>query len=111
MVRLPWYIPERWHDRVTVFFDHQGVHFLWTGWNNGQGHAKAKVDGVTVYIHRWIYTIVTGIVLDRFDYVDHRCGYKNCLNYDCHEAVPPGVNTERGPGRLTQYRSADALPG
>lgn len=104
--RLPWYLPERWHDRIVLHFDERGVHFLWTGWNNGQGHAKARIDGKMVYIHRWIYTQVTGIELDRWDYVDHLCSYKNCLNHDCHEAVPPGVNTARGPGRFYQYRRA-----
>lgn len=109
-IRLPWYILPRWHDRIRVHFDHRGIHFLWTGWNNGEGHAKAEIDGKVWYLHRWIYTKVTGIKLDRFDYIDHRCEHKNCLNHDCHEPVSPGVNTERGPGRRTQFRRADAYP-
>lgn len=104
---LPSYIPREWWDRVEVVVDERGVHYCWTGWNNGEGHGKAKVDGRTVYTHREIYERCSGVKLGRFDFVDHGCERKPCMNFDHLEAVPPAVNTARGPGRHTQYRAEE----
>lgn len=101
---LPDYIPSAWHNRIQILSDHRGVHYLWTGWNNGQGHGKVWREGKMRYTHREIVERVEGRKLERFDYVDHRCERKPCLNYDCLEVVPPAENTARGPGRHTQYR-------
>lgn len=102
--KIPAYIPLKWARKVKVLVDEKGIHYLWTGWNNGEGHAKAKHDGKTVYIYRFLFQMMTGIVLRRWDYVDHTCEHKACLNYDHWEAVAPRVNTARGPGAATQYR-------
>lgn len=111
MHRIPEYIPFKWAKKCRVLVDEKGIHYLWTGWNNGQGHAKARHEGKVVYIYRFLFQMMTGTVLGRWDYVDHTCSHKGCLNYDHWEAVSPGMNTARGPGRLTQYRSRDAFSG
>lgn len=104
---LPAYLPPEWHDRIVVEIDQDGkLHYLWTGWNNGQGHAKVRRQGAAIYCHRDVVERVEGRKLTRFQYVDHLCTRKACLNYDCLEVVPPGVNTLRGPGRLTQFKPA-----
>lgn len=106
---VPDYLPDEWLDRITLEVDADGKpHYLWTGWNNGEGHAKVKRQGKTIYCHRDIVERVEGRKLTRLQYVDHECARKNCLNYDCLEAVPPGVNTQRGPGRHTQFKPAAA---
>lgn len=101
---LPDYIPAAWRNRVKIFVDDRGVHYLWTGWNNGEGHGKVRVAGKMRYTHREIVERVTGRKLSRWDYVDHKCELKPCLNFDCLDPTTPGENTARGPGRHTQYR-------
>lgn len=101
---LPDYIPAEWRNRITIHCDGRGVHYLWTGWNNGEGHGKVRVKGKMRYTHREIVERVTGTKLERRDYVDHLCELKPCLNFDHLEPVPPGENTARGPGSRTQYR-------
>lgn len=110
---VPDYIPTHWLDRITLEWgpDRDGNmrwHYLWTGWNNGEGHAKVRHQGKAIYCHRDIVERVEGRKLSRWNYVDHRCERKNCLNYDCLEAVPPGENTRRGPGAHQQFKPADA---
>lgn len=108
---IPDYLPDEWLDRITLEVDADGKgHWLWTGWNNGQGHAKVRRDGKTLYCHRDIVERVTGRKLTRFQYVDHLCARKPCLNFDCLEVVLPGVNTHRGPGRHTQFKPAEPPP-
>lgn len=107
--RLPDYIPDAWLERITVELDADcHVHFLWTGWNNGEGHAKFKRGGKTLYCHRDIVERVERRTLTRWNYVDHKCARKNCLNYYHLEAVSPGENTRRGPGGQQQYKPAGA---
>lgn len=106
---IPDYLPDEWLDRIRLEIDSDGKpHYLWTGWNNGKGHAKVRRQGKAIYCHRDIVERVDGITLGRFDYVDHLCRRKSCLNYDCLEVVPPGVNTQRGPGAQQQFKPADA---
>lgn len=106
---IPDYLPSEWLDRITPVWGDDGKwHYLWTGWNNGQGHAKVRRQGKAIYCHRDIVERVDGIKLARFQYVDHKCARKNCLNYYCLEVVPPGVNTQRGPGALTQFKPGGA---
>lgn len=108
-LELPGYIPFAWHDRIRVVTDAKGTHYLWTGWNNGEGRGKAREGGKAVYTHRRIVEIVTGRKLNRFEYVDHvaeRCDHKACMNFDHLEPVPPAVNTARGPGAQHQFKPA-----
>lgn len=104
---LPDYIPPEWGDRIYVVQDDRGTHYVWVGWNNGEGHGKVRIAGNVQYTHRFIYERVNGVKLTRFDYVDHKCEHKGCINADHLEAVPPGVNTYRGPGRFNQFRTRD----
>lgn len=107
---LPSYIPNAWADRIKVFVDEKGVHYLWTGWSNGKdhGHGKVKEAGKTVYCYRRIWEWVKGVKLGRFNWVDHKCGHKPCLNVKHLEAVTPGENTYRGPGRWAQYKRPES---
>lgn len=104
---LPDYIPREWADRITILEDERGRHYLWTGWNNGEGHGKVRIDGKACYTHRIIVERVRGVVLGTLDYVDHKCERKACLNYDHLEPVTPGENVARGPGRHWQYKKRD----
>jgi hypothetical protein len=101
---LPWYIPVEWADRIEIVIDFRGLHYIWTGWHNGQGHGKVSIDGKTWYTHRWIYSKFHKVVLERFTYVDHCCERKGCMNITHLEAVPPITNTARGPGARCQFR-------
>lgn len=99
LITRPDYIPVEWMDRIAPEVDADGkVHLLWTGWNNGKGHAKFSFGGKPTYCYRYIIEQVTGYILHRFDYVDHKCKRKPCLTFECLEVVSPKVNTERGPG-------------
>ena len=104
---LPAYIPVQWHDRVKVIMDDRGVHFLWTGWNNGKGHGKASIAGKVVYCYRWVWEQVAGEPIPVGHVIDHTCERKACINFDCLEPVTMGVNTYRGPGRHHQFRRAE----
>lgn len=105
---VPSYLPVSWYGRLELAVDSNWrPHYLWTGWNNGEGHGKPKDNGVTRYTHRMVYEKVTGRTLKQFDYVDHLadvCGHKPCCNFDHLEPVHPGVNVARGAGRLTQFK-------
>lgn len=107
---VPDYIPDEWLNRLRLEIDAAGQpHFLWTGWNNGEGHGKFKEDGKARYTHRAVVEKVERRTLTRLDYVDHKaeiCGRKACCNYDHLETVPPGVNTARGHGAANQFRKA-----
>lgn len=108
-LELPGYLPFHWHDRIVTVRDAAGkLHYLWTGWHNGEGHAKMRKAGKTIYGHREVVETVEERKLARWNYVDHKCERKPCLNYACLEAVTPGANTQRGPGARTQYRNAAA---
>ncbi len=104
---IPAYVPSAWHNRIEVLFDEKGVHFLWTGWSNGKGHGKIKIDGETCYVHREIVERVDGIVLKTEDIVDHRCRHRGCINRDHLEVVTMAVNTERGLGVHSQFKPAE----
>ena len=101
---LPNYIPAKWHNRIKIELDERGVHYIWTGWHNGEGHGKVQINGKARYVHRLIYAAVHGVVLGRFDYIDHLCGHKGCINVTHLEAVTPKANTDRGPGKQTQFK-------
>lgn len=104
MIIIPDYIPEHWHDRIKIVEDERGIHYLWTGWNNGEGHGKVRVEGKQVYTHRYVYSKVHGIVLRTLDFVDHLCERKPCVNVNHMEKVTPAINTARGPGKFWQFR-------
>lgn len=109
MVRCPNYIPKEWMGRISPTVDAEGkVHLLWTGWNNGKGHAKFSKGGKPTYCYRHIIEAVDGMLLRRFDYVDHKCKQKPCLTYECLEVVSPKVNTERGPGMGFWFKPKEA---
>lgn len=105
---IPDYIPPEWHSRIRVEVDDRGIHYLWTGWNNGEGHGKVSIAGKPYYTHRLVYERHHGVRLSRFDFIDHLCERKACLNRDHLEAVPPSINTYRGPGRHSQFRPKEA---
>lgn len=110
---IPSYIPAHWHNRIKPEWgpDRYGVdrwHYVWTGWNNGKGHAKVRENGKMIYCHRRVVEIVEKRKLSRFNYVDHKCERKGCLNYDCLEAVTPGENTRRSHGDRHQFKNAGA---
>lgn len=107
---IPLYIPDHWLNRIRVEWHDGKPHYLWTGWNNGDGHGKVRHAGKAIYCYRDVVERVTGVKLTRFQYVDHKCACKPCLNFDCLEVVPPGVNTQRGPGRHTQFKPAADYP-
>lgn len=112
-VAKPDYIPLEWCNRIYPEWgpDRDGNmrwHLLWTGWNNGEGHAKVRRQGAAIYCHRDIVERVEQRKLSRWNYVDHRCERKNCLTYECLEAVRPGENTRRGPGAQHQFKPAGA---
>lgn len=104
---IPHYIPRHWYSRLSAIIDDKGIHFLMGGWNNGEGHAKARMDGRAVYCYRWVWETVTGRKLSRMTYVDHTCERKQCITFECLEPTTPGVNTARGPGRHTQYKKTE----
>lgn len=105
LVTIPSYIPDKWLNRIKVAIDDRGTHYLWTGWNNGKGHAKASIAGKMVYCYRYLYQQITGTTLRRWDHIDYLCERKPCLNFDHWEKVAPGVNTERGPGQRHQFKA------
>lgn len=105
---VPYYIPQHWWDRLYVVADDKGIHWCMNGWNNGEGHAKARMGGKIVYCYRWVVEKMTGRALARHDHVDHRCERKLCITYEHLEPVTPGENTARGPGRLHQFKPAGA---
>lgn len=100
-----------WADKITCRVDARGVHWLWQGWNNGEGHAKARIDGKTHYLYRWLYAKLHSMTLVRNDHIDHLCELKPCLNAEHWEKVTPGENTARGPGQRTQYRPQGGYDG
>lgn len=101
---IPDYVPLRWRVRLYAFIDEKGTHICMGGWNNGEGHAKARMNGKATYCYRWVVEHMTGRKLHRLEHVDHLCEHKPCIVYEHLEPVSPGVNTSRGPGRHTQYK-------
>lgn len=94
-----------WANRITCSVDERGVHWLWNGWNNGEGHAKVRIAGKTRYLYRHLFEKLNGVTLVRCDHIDHLCERKPCLNAEHWEKVTPGENTARGPGRWTQFKA------
>lgn len=106
LVVLPSYIPEAWHNRIRIEIDERGVHYLWTGWSNGEGHGKVRVKGKAVYVHREVIRLKTGVPVPKNKVVDHLCRHRPCMNFDCLEPVTVAVNTYRGDGAYYQYKKA-----
>lgn len=128
---IPFEVPKGWTARTTLFmpdldnrFVLLGEHFdsehgctleryfeiktpclVWSGWNNGKGHGNARVNGKKVYIHRHSYELANNVTLSTDDIVDHLCRNRPCWNPDHLEHVTMGVNTARGLGAFTQFKS------
>jgi len=98
-------LPNRWKVRIK-FSAHLFEGFPcweWHGWNdgkdNGRGHAKTKIQGKAVYVHRAIYEMVAGDVPAEY-VMDHRCENMPCCNPKHLEVVTVRENTYRGGARL-----------
>lgn len=104
---VPDYIRDEWLDRITVIVDAKGVHWCWTGWNNGEGHGKARIDGRVQYVYRHLVEQKIGRPLLKGEVVDHVCERKPCITLEHLDPCTTGTNTSRGPGAFTQYRSPE----
>jgi hypothetical protein len=67
----------------------------WTGAMDPSGYGAFKYQGKKVNAHRWIYQQHRG-ALTRWEWVDHLCRVRKCVNVVHLEAVTPKVNAERG---------------
>jgi hypothetical protein len=81
--------------------------WCWTGWNNGKGHGRVKVDVRGVYLHRYSYEQFHSVSLLSSHAVDHLCRERSCFNPGHHEAVSFLENYERGDGPSYQFKKTD----
>lgn len=70
--------------------------WIWTGAANWGGYGVTTFDGVVGLAHRYIYEILHGIKLGRFEFLDHKCRVRICVNPNHVEMVSPAENSRRG---------------
>jgi len=81
----------------------------WEGCCSAWGYGQANVDGVIVYIHKWLWELVHGPVPAGWE-VDHLCRNRRCGNVLHLEAVPKAVNTLRGVGQSALHAKKTHCP-
>lgn len=64
----------------------------------GRGYGRISISGVTMAVHRVIYTCFEGIIPHRHD-IDHKCKNRLCCNPDHLELVTHKENCKRREAR------------
>jgi len=73
-----------------------GVCIEWEGYCKPDGYGRAKVNGKMVYVHRYVFQELTGIMLSAEDKLDHLCRNPPCCDPNHLEVVTQIENTLRG---------------
>ena len=76
----------------------------WSGWSDGKGHPKVRVDGKPIYLHRLSWEKFNGREFPCGMHGDHLCRNRPCFNPMHIEPVPPVENHRRGNGPTTQFK-------
>lgn len=100
-------IPAGWLNRTYACEDYwfeNSPCLMWTGWSDGKGHGKFSRNGKGVYVHRHSYAEHRKIELAPEKVIDHRCRRRPCWNPLHLEDVTSKVNTDRGLGKLYQFK-------
>jgi len=79
-------------DRCVV--DENGC-WLWQGFTNPKGYARAKFNGRNWLLHRLVYELMEKAI-PAGKVPDHLCRVRHCLNPGHLEIVTPRINTLRG---------------
>lgn len=69
--------------------------WCWTGPLHDAGYGRVRVAGQLVYLHRWMYERVVGLIPSGLT-IDHLCRVRSCCNPAHLEAVTRGENVLRG---------------
>lgn len=112
MIRqLSFEAPKRWLAKTACYDEYwfEGTPCLcWLGWSDGKGHGKFSLNGKGVYVHRHSYELEHKIALAPERVVDHRCRHRPCWNPLHLEDVTSKENTDRGLGKLYQFKPDDS---
>lgn len=81
--------------------------WLWQGCVQGNGYARFRAGGRTVYAHRFSYELHNGPIPEGL-MLDHLCRTPRCVRPDHLEAVTNRENTVRGLGPLVNTISPQA---
>lgn len=100
-------LPARFVSKVRV--DPSGC-WVWTAGTGRGGYARYKVDGSTIYAHRYSYAMLRGDLPDPSPaaQLDHLCRRTNCVNPWHLELVDARTNTMRGTGPSAENAAKDA---
>ncbi len=83
----------------------EGDCWLWPGSDNGNGYGKIRLDGRSVYVHRFVHEWLVGpIPLGAT--IDHVCRVTRCCNPDHLEPVSLLENLRRSPLTRASINSA-----
>lgn len=104
---LPDWIPERIRSRITIENRgyHEGECWIVSGWDDGKGHKKIRWGGICTFVHRVMLALHLEVEHHELDTVDHLCRQRACCKPTHLEDTTVKVNTDRGLGVLTQFRS------
>lgn len=86
-------VPQRWWDRVHP--EPNTGCWLWAGWLDVGGYARAQHLGVSWAVHRFMYVKLVGPVLEGLE-LDHLCRVRSCVNPGHLESVTHLENMRRG---------------
>jgi hypothetical protein len=84
-------LPERIASRIVV--DEHGC-WVWQGWKNSGGYGYVRWDGRDQPIHRVVFQLTGGVILDDAE-LDHRCRNRACCRPKCLEPVSHAENQRR----------------
>lgn len=88
-------IPKRVLAKITVSAANEC--WMWTGYSNGVGYGRTRMNGVDHYVHRLVYEDRYGPA-SRGLQLDHLCRIRACCNPDHLEPVTQQENILRGNG-------------
>lgn len=96
-------LPKRLTKRITV--DKETGCWLVSGWNDGKGHAKFRINITVHYVHRVVYEWVWGFNKSDGDCIHHVCYNANCCNPEHLEHATVSENTKDFHDRLKYLKS------
>lgn len=108
----PWVRPS-WHKNITEAEPGTpevwgtvlvGLCWLWSGWSDGKGHGKVRIDGRAVYLHRYSWEQFNDREIPCGLHGDHLCRNRPCFNPMHIEPVPAIENFYRGLGPSTTFK-------
>lgn len=83
--------------------------WIWVGSTVATGYGSVWDGNRQTIAHRWMFCLLVGPIPKGL-HIDHLCRVRCCVNPLHMEAVPPGVNVQRGNGAAARFARVTLCP-